>query len=604
MSRNGKAHAPQKFGTVLPEFAVRPLTSADAGPSDGVERAYVEFQKTMQAFLDVQRTTMLALLSGEDAPALPFLPLQVEEEPDLLRHVSTATPARVEPVPPKPVTAPERLGRDELAARLLAIVRERTGYPAEMLRLDLDLEADLGIDSIKRVEILGSLREALSSSVFGSDSEMMDQLSRVRTLGAIVDRLARALDANRPREAATGPSKPSASARGQAHEPAARVRRLTLEAVAAPLPRCPRGTGLMAGGLVLVTDDRKGVARAVAADLRVKGHPVIRVGHGSAPLAGPGETVECSDLTSPAEVAALLDRVRGLGPLAGIVHALPLLEMPPAGLDPEAWSSRLGPEVRGLFLLARASADDLARAGGRGGACLIAATAMGGGFATAGLVPADFFPGHGAVAGLVKTLAREWPRSVRVRVVDLDPRLDVELLAADLVQEVQARDGCVEVGYVHRQRMVLRTVEAALPDSEGLGVALAQGEPLLITGGARGITAAVAADLARRWRPTLLLVGTSPLPSKHEDAATHGVTAPAELKTILHQVLARGRRSAPPNWSGPTRRCAASARSARTSKSSRRRGRPLNTPGPTSATPTRCAGSSTAGASGSARSPG
>ena len=66
---------------------------------------------------------------------------------------------------------------------------------------------------------------------------------------------------------------------------------------------------------------------------------------------------------------------------------------------------------------------------------------MGGGFATAGLVPADFFPGHGGVAGLVKTLAREWPRSVRVRVVDLDPHLDVELLAANLVQEVQARDG-------------------------------------------------------------------------------------------------------------------------------------------------------------------
>ena len=290
----------------------------------------------------------------QGAPALPSPPLHVEAEPDLLRRVPTATPARVEPVPPKPVSAPERLGREGLAARLLAIVRERTGYPAEMLRLDLDLEADLGIDSIKRVEILGSLREALPSSAFGSDSEMMDQLSRARTLGAIVERLARTLDVTRPREAATGPSRPPAPARGQAHEPDAQSRRLTLEAVSAPLPRCPRGTGLMAGGLVLVTDDREGVGRAVAADLRFKGHAGdpgrARVG----PLAGLGETVESADLTSPAEVAALLDRVRGLGPLAGIVHALPLREMPPAGLDPEAWSSRLGPEVRGLFLLARA----------------------------------------------------------------------------------------------------------------------------------------------------------------------------------------------------------------------------------------------------------
>ncbi len=46
-----------------------------------------------------------------------------------------------------------------LTSRLLEIVRDRTGYPIETLGLDLDLEADLGIDSIKRVEILGKLRD-------------------------------------------------------------------------------------------------------------------------------------------------------------------------------------------------------------------------------------------------------------------------------------------------------------------------------------------------------------------------------------------------------------------------------------------------------------
>ena len=40
--------------------------------------------------------------------------------------------------------------------RLLEIVSERTGYPTDMLDLDADLEADLGIDSIKRVEIAGT----------------------------------------------------------------------------------------------------------------------------------------------------------------------------------------------------------------------------------------------------------------------------------------------------------------------------------------------------------------------------------------------------------------------------------------------------------------
>ena len=39
---------------------------------------------------------------------------------------------------------------------LLQLVSERTGYPEEMLGLDQDMEAELGIDSIKRVEISAS----------------------------------------------------------------------------------------------------------------------------------------------------------------------------------------------------------------------------------------------------------------------------------------------------------------------------------------------------------------------------------------------------------------------------------------------------------------
>ena len=39
------------------------------------------------------------------------------------------------------------------------MVAEKTGYPTEMLELDMELEADLGIDSIKRVEILSAMQE-------------------------------------------------------------------------------------------------------------------------------------------------------------------------------------------------------------------------------------------------------------------------------------------------------------------------------------------------------------------------------------------------------------------------------------------------------------
>ena len=43
---------------------------------------------------------------------------------------------------------------------MLAIVAEKTGYPPEMLDLELDLEADLGIDTVKQAEMFAAIREA------------------------------------------------------------------------------------------------------------------------------------------------------------------------------------------------------------------------------------------------------------------------------------------------------------------------------------------------------------------------------------------------------------------------------------------------------------
>ena len=527
--------APHLPPTPRPRFELPGAAPADAGSARVVEA----FQETMRAFLDVQRSTMLGYLAGRPAAPRPGAPAAARlappepaavqgPPPGGIAHRNGHPPAPVAAPPAEPVeSAPERIDRDRVAAELLRIARDRTGYPAEMLRLDLDLEGDLGIDSIKRVEILGSLRDALPALGLGADGATMDALARAKTLGAIVDRLGRELAPT-----AFTPTRSTREKSGVGEVPAAvappppPVRRLLIESVAAPLPG--RSAKLAPGGVVLVTDDGRGIARAVAVDLRALGHPVVRVRHGVS--AG---DVEGINLASESAVAALLERVRERGPLAGIVHALPLKASPPAGLDADAWAARMGPEVRGLFLLARGAAEDLERSAKIGGACLIAATAMGGAFASAGATPAEFFPGQGGIAGLVKTLAREWP-GVRARVVDLDPAADVEVLAADLVQEVWAADPRAEVGYRSGRRLALRSTPAPLVEGPDDAIALAPGDPILITGGARGITAAIAADLARRWRPTLLLIGSSPPPTDHEDPATAGLHAPAELKAAIH----------------------------------------------------------------------
>ena len=69
------------------------------------------------------------------------------------------------------------------------------------------------------------------------------------------------------------------------------------------------------------------------------------------------------------------------------------------------------------------------------------------------------------------------------------------------------------VGYEGDRRIRLRSVASPLVRKRP-ALEIKPGEPILISGGARGITALVAAELARTWRPTLLMVGTTPLPHR------------------------------------------------------------------------------------------
>ncbi len=69
-----------------------------------------------------------------------------------------------------------------LTQALVSIVSEKTGYPIEMLDLTNDMESDLGINSIKRVEIMGEMRNRYPN-LPKVDPEAF---ANVRTLGEVI----------------------------------------------------------------------------------------------------------------------------------------------------------------------------------------------------------------------------------------------------------------------------------------------------------------------------------------------------------------------------------------------------------------------------------
>ena len=72
---------------------------------------------------------------------------------------------------------------EAIAQTLRQLISEKTGYPIEMLDLTLNLEADLGIDSIKRVEILGAFQQQTGLL----QAQDIDRVTGLKTLQQIID---------------------------------------------------------------------------------------------------------------------------------------------------------------------------------------------------------------------------------------------------------------------------------------------------------------------------------------------------------------------------------------------------------------------------------
>ena len=81
-----------------------------------------------------------------------------------------------------PTNSHQQASTDQLSGVLLEVVAELTGYPQDMLELGMDMEADLGIDSIKRVEILAAVEGRLPEM----PPVKPEQMGAMRTLEQIV----------------------------------------------------------------------------------------------------------------------------------------------------------------------------------------------------------------------------------------------------------------------------------------------------------------------------------------------------------------------------------------------------------------------------------
>lgn len=112
---------------------------------------------------------------------------RIDNQVDALRVTENAIlPETSQEIEPTNEVVPD-LSDERLIAALLELVSERTGYPIDMIEPSLDLESDLGIDSIKRIEILNKFQGMLPATRRAEIESSLEELAGARTVNQIIE---------------------------------------------------------------------------------------------------------------------------------------------------------------------------------------------------------------------------------------------------------------------------------------------------------------------------------------------------------------------------------------------------------------------------------
>jgi acyl transferase domain-containing protein len=394
---------------------------------------------------------------------IPQVPTQVIEEvapePVIIPQPQTQL---IEEVVPESVSSPQY---QDLGQTLLNITSEKTGYPVEMLELDMDMEADLGIDSIKRVEILGAMQEAYPDL----PKPNIEELGDLRTIGQIVNYL-QSLVGGEKKKPHTDvnqiiPSNPPLS-QGETTE----VIDLTPPPIVDPnLPRrpvqlktLPRPDFLEAqlpeGHIGLITDDGSLTTSKVVHALIEKGWKVVVLSFPESlvpeqlPLPAGVTRVTLANMSEQHLQLLLQSVTTKHGSIGAFVHLHPQFTPEKAGhiSYPEAEKAI----IKQVFLMAKhlkATLNNAASLEGRTSFCTVAH--LDGEFGLGHQT--NFSPIGAGLFGLTKSLRWEWTQ-VFFRAIDLNPSLDPHESAQYIVAELHDSNRYIgEVGYGSKGRVTL-----------------------------------------------------------------------------------------------------------------------------------------------------
>ncbi len=357
-----------------------------------------------------------------------------------------------------------------LSEVLLEVVADKTGYPVDMLDLEMNMDSDLGIDSIKRVEILSALQDKMPNLPTVS----ADDLAALQTLQQIIDYMNEQVVSTDKETMVEAAKEEVIESKNELLIIRSVVHLAEIEGTTSR-----QQIDFNKGKEIWLTKEGGELAEQLTAELNRKGYKAKLIENNQQASNKLGALIICAK--PEADKQYLLD-------------TFSLIQRCGASLK----------ESNGL---------------------LAAITSLGGSFGFENNIKGN--PHQAGLYGIIKTVDKEWAE-VSCKSIDINQKT----AALELIQKELFLNGPLEVALFDEQVKQLVLVEEVLSDIRQERTRLNKDDFVVISGGARGVTAGVAIKLAETYQCNLLLLGRSPEP-ENEPEWLQSLTDEATIKKAI-----------------------------------------------------------------------
>ncbi|MDY6967680.1 MAG: SDR family NAD(P)-dependent oxidoreductase, partial [Spirochaetota bacterium] len=389
-------------------------------------------------------------------------------------------------------------------------------YPEDLIEFDLDMESDLGIDTVKQAEVFGLIREA-----FDIPQEEGIKIKDFPTLNHVVQFVKDKAPLSRYEKPAVTHSeadetkvKPEAAIESS-------IRRMTVQMIEEPIDTRGEQRFNLQGYNILITDDGRGAAENLGKKF-TNSKANVRI-------------IDLSKFGNEESLSSEIERLKKEGKINGIVHLASLEDS--KNIDDisfEEWRERTFRRIKSLFIIAKAFNNDLAENAESGNAFLVSATQMGGYQGFENFSAPD--PTGGGVVGITKSLNKELEK-VLVKSIDFSINLKPSTISRSIYNEIQHGGNRVELGYSGTKRMVPLISEKSIDINTEPKISFGNDSVFIITGGGYGITSEIAKEVAEKFKSTIVIISRTGLPSNIEEIASLDDSGLKDLKNRITDEL-------------------------------------------------------------------